>query len=124
MIPASGNGLRVADSKLPAETWIQITIHTQEAAEDENNCHLAFAACRLPPIAVLGASGRRSNSRRFPADFCPDLEALTGDRGGRQILRRFTDRILPVEAWPEELADVDTAEALSAMEHPDHREKD
>jgi len=52
----------------------------------------------------------------FSAALLPELEALTGDQGGRVVLRRHWDRciLLPAED-PLELADADTPEALLAL---------
>ena len=52
----------------------------------------------------------------FSAALLPELEALTGDQGGRVVLRRHWDLcvLIPVED-PLELADADTPEALLAL---------
>ena len=60
--------------------------------------------------------GQPGNPVLFSAALLPELEALTGDQGGRVVLRRHWDRciLLPAED-PLELADADTPEALLAL---------
>ena len=66
-------------------------------------------------ILVPTAQGRSGNPCLFPRDLFPALRALQGDRGGRQVIRRCPDRVMPLEVDPAELRDVDTAEALASL---------
>ena len=60
-------------------------------------------------ICALSWEGQRGNPAVFPAEFFPELSALTGDTGGGGVIRAHPDRLLLVEAAsPEELRDVDT----------------
>jgi len=53
--------------------------------------------------------GRRTNPVIFPAEFFPALNEITGDRGGREILRLHSSRIKTVELGKEyDDYDVDT----------------
>ena len=63
-------------------------------------------------IVVPAAEGRQGNPCIFPKDLFPALQALSGDRGGKQIIRAHPDRVLTVEVPGEALDDVDTVEAL------------
>lgn len=67
-------------------------------------------------IVAPAAHGTRGGPCTFPAEFIPDLLALTGDRGGAGILKAHPDRVLLVEVPPEELLDTDTPEALAALQ--------
>lgn len=68
----------------------------------------AFRA-RPDRICALSWQGRRGSPVIFPSDTFPDLLALTGDRGGREVIRANPARLILVEAGgPEELRDVDT----------------
>lgn len=67
-------------------------------------------------IVAPAAGGKRGGPCTFPAEFVPDLLALTGDRGGAGILKAHPDRVLLVEVPPEELLDADTPEALAALQ--------
>ena len=60
-------------------------------------------------ICSLGWQGRRGSPVIFPQSLFPDLLKLTGDQGGRKIVRANAHRLHLVEAGgPEELQDVDT----------------
>lgn len=67
-------------------------------------------------IAALAHDGVRGNPCIFPAEFFPELCALTGDVGGSAVIRRHPDRLLLLEADTEELADVDTREDLQQLQ--------
>ncbi len=66
-------------------------------------------------IVVPAAGERQGNPCLFPAAVFPELEALTGDRGGKQVIRRHQERVETVETAPEELGDVDTLADLQKM---------
>ena len=66
-------------------------------------------------IVVPAAGERQGNPCVFPAALFPDLEALTGDRGGKQLIRRFPERVERVSVAPQELFDVDTLSDLQKM---------
>lgn len=64
-------------------------------------------------ICALGWRGRRGSPAVFPAALFPELLALTGDRGGKQVICAHPDLLRIVEAsGPEELRDVDRPEDL------------
>ena len=44
--------------------------------------------------------------------YFQELLELTGDEGGRQIMRRHKDKVRIVQADPEELKDIDRKEDL------------
>ena len=73
---------------------------------------------RLRPegISALGHGGVRGNPCVFPSTLYSELMALTGDRGGSAVIRRHEDLLTLLEVPAEELYDVDTAEALEALE--------
>ena len=63
-------------------------------------------------IIVPAAEGRQGNPCVFPAALFPELEALQGDRGGKQIIRRRPELVTEIPAEAMELLDVDTVEDL------------
>ena len=67
-------------------------------------------------IVALSHGGVRGNPCLFPARFFPELMALTGDRGGSGVIRRHPEALLMLETAEEELWDVDTPQALAALE--------
>lgn len=77
-----------------------------------------FAAFDRHPdaICVCSAQGRRGNPVLFPGDLYGELLELRGDQGGRQILRRYPQRIREIPAArQEELWDVDTETDLAIL---------
>ena len=78
----------------------------------------AAALWRTHPdrIVALAHNGVRGNPCLFPARFFPELMALEGDRGGSGVIRRHGEALLLRETAEEELWDVDTPQALAALE--------
>lgn len=66
-------------------------------------------------IVVPAAGERQGNPCVFPAECFSALEALTGDRGGKQLVRRFPERVETVPVDPIELSDVDTLADLQKI---------
>ena len=59
---------------------------------------------------------RRGAPVFFPRRFFPELEAITGDEGGRQVIRRYPDALVLVELEDEgPLLDADTVEGYAAL---------
>ena len=73
---------------------------------------------RKNPDRIVGAAhgGQRGNPCVFPAGYFPELCALTGDVGGGSVILAHADKLLLFEIGEEELADVDTKEALAALQ--------
>ncbi|MGD2070216.1 MAG: molybdopterin-binding/glycosyltransferase family 2 protein [Gemmatimonadota bacterium] len=76
----------------------------------------ALEADAGPGIVVPVHRRKRGNPVLWAARYLPELAALSGDVGGRDLLRRFPDDVLEVEVDdPGVLADVDTPQALEAL---------
>lgn len=75
------------------------------------------AFCRDPDAIFVCSDGcRRGNPVLFPKELFGELMQLTGDSGGRQILRKYPGRIREIiAARPEELCDVDSAKDLEFL---------
>lgn len=70
-----------------------------------------FAAFRAAPeyIYVCGDGIHRGNPVLFPKDLFEELMKLTGDEGGRQILKKYPHRIREIcVSQKEELYDMDS----------------
>ena len=63
-------------------------------------------------LAALGHGGVRGNPCIFPARFYQELLELREDHGGSTVIRRHEAELRLLEVPAEELADVDTAEAM------------
>ncbi|MCX4371692.1 MAG: nucleotidyltransferase family protein [Dysosmobacter sp.] len=68
-------------------------------------------------LAALAHSSIRGNPCVFPARFFPELLELTEDHGGNTVIRKHEGDLRLLEVPEEELADVDTAEALEKIQN-------
>ena len=69
---------------------------------------------RHPGSIVCAGSGRRTgNPVLWDRKYFQELFNLTGDEGGRQVMRRHEESLRIVQADPEELKDIDRKEDLS-----------
>lgn len=66
-------------------------------------------------IAPQRPDGRLGNPCLFPAAFFPELRALRGDRGGKQVIRAHPEAVVTVPLPEEELFDADTKEELRRL---------
>ena len=73
---------------------------------------------RAHPDCIVGLSHNdvRGNPCVFPRRFFPELTALEGDVGGNVVIRAHPEALLLFEAPAAELQDVDTVEALAAVQ--------
>lgn len=109
-------GLRALEDREPSAVAVclgdmpRVRSATLEALVD------ALQAEAHPGIVVPVHRRKRGNPVLWAARYLPELAALSGDVGGRELLRRFPDDVLEVEVDdPGVLADVDTPEALDAL---------
>ncbi len=66
-------------------------------------------------IVLPAARGRRGNPVLWPRDCFSELLSVSGDRGGREILRNAGDRLLTVETAGQGIfTDIDNHEQLAA----------
>jgi molybdenum cofactor cytidylyltransferase len=76
--------------------------------------HLILALSAQAPGAILRAAtedGRPGHPVLFPADLLPELAALTGDTGAREVLKRHPARVNLVPLGGDRaLVDLDTPE--------------
>ena len=77
---------------------------------------LAFYREHPTRIVAAAHGGRRGNPCVFPAAYYGELCALAGDVGGSAVIRAHADALLLFEVGADELADVDTREALRDLE--------
>ena len=74
-----------------------------------------LAEFRADRIVVPVADGRRGNPVVWPRRFFPDLMAIEGDTGGRQLIEANAGAVIEVELGPGVALDVDTPEGLAAV---------
>ncbi|MDG4648407.1 nucleotidyltransferase family protein [Roseibacterium sp. SDUM158017] len=83
-----------------------------------SDLHLLIALSRQAPRAILRAAaqdGTPGHPVLFPADLLGELQALTGDTGARDVLRRHSGRVhlVPLKGR-RALTDLDTPEDWAA----------
>lgn len=65
-------------------------------------------------VVMATAAGRRGNPVLWSRRFFPELSAVTGDTGGRQVIAGVPEAVVEVELGEAAALDVDTPEALAA----------
>jgi molybdenum cofactor cytidylyltransferase len=74
-----------------------------------------------PPIVMTTYSGKRSHPVLFARELFPELLALEGDRGARDVIRRHRDRVAEVDSGrPTPPADIDTEDAYRVLKESWH----
>lgn len=112
-LPAGIDGVLIALGDMPRVT--PETLRRLAAAFDP-------AAGRA--ICVPVQAGQRGNPILWAATLIPEMRGLAGDQGARGLLARHVDLVHPVPVDdPGVLIDVDTPEALAALERNDCRQK-
>ena len=66
-------------------------------------------------IVCMAHDGTRGNPCIFPKVFFPELCALSGDKGGGEVILAHLDRLLLFETDGQELIDADTPTALKKL---------
>ncbi|GAB4243223.1 MAG: nucleotidyltransferase family protein [Ekhidna sp.] len=51
----------------------------------------------------------------FGQDYCDELLKITGDRGAKSVIRKFSDRVKPI-TFEEGILDIDTKEDIAYLE--------
>lgn len=74
----------------------------------------AFAVCGYG-VGCVCAGGRRGNPAAFAGRYREELMALTGDRGGSQLMRLYPEDLWLYQVPEEELRDVDRPEDLKRV---------
>lgn len=73
---------------------------------------LNTAAVHKGQIICAGSRERPGNPVLWDRAFFHALTDLEGDNGGKQVMSHYQDKVRYVEAWPEELKDVDLKDDL------------
>ena len=64
-------------------------------------------------IVCAGYDGMRGNPVLWGSTYFQELMHLTGDTGGRQLMKQYEEKIRIVECAPEELKDIDRREDMT-----------
>lgn len=73
---------------------------------------LSVCEARHARLGCLVSGEHRGNPVWFSADLRPELEQLTGDTGGRAVLKRHWEQAVTLEVNRKELEDVDLPSCL------------
>lgn len=107
-------GLEKSEGVCPNLQGVMFSVCDQPGL-DPSTMQRMFNTASLHPgsIVCAGNGMRTSNPVLWDRKYFPELLKLTGDEGGRQVLRRHGDSIRIIQADPEELKDIDRREDLS-----------
>lgn len=107
------SSIRVGVAALPdGVEWVVILLGDQpEVTPEVVNRVLEARGAGRPMVAPV-YRGRQGNPVAFHASVFPELEALTGDEGGRPLLERDPGRVTRLELDLPMPRDVDTREDL------------
>lgn len=104
-VPDDAEGALVCLGDMPAVT----AGHIRRIVE-------AFAPEAGRAICVPVSDGRRGNPVLFARRFFPEMRALSGDVGARELIARHAGQVCPVAMEDDAvLTDLDTADALAAF---------
>ena len=102
-------GIRSCGS-LDAEDYLCFSVADQPALTQESFARLLDTASEQPLTACLSCGDQSGNPTLFSAVLADELCALEGDRGGKSVMRRHSERHLDVPCTAEELFDIDFRE--------------
>ena len=106
-------GLKKALEDRPGLKGILFTVCDQPGLDTSTMQQIFRTTSRHPGSIVCAGSGERTgNPVCWDRTFFPELLTLEGDEGGRQIMRKYREKVRIVQADPEELKDIDRREDL------------
>ena len=113
---ASSLALGVAATEADRPDGIMIMLADMPALTVSNLNALieAFRACESKCIVRAAADGKPGNPVLFPSRLHAQLKSLTGDTGGREIVRTAGLPVIDVEIGESALIDVDTPDTVEA----------
>lgn len=100
---------------LAGETEAYVFFVADQPKLEETTIKRLLSSCEAKNalLGCLVSGERRGNPVWFSALLRPELEALTGDTGGRVVLQKYWAQAVKVEADRSELEDVDLPSCLS-----------
>lgn len=84
-----------------------------ETVKNFLDCFFRLSLQGKASIGCLCAEGRRGNPAVFHRRYREELLALTGDKGGSQIIKRYPGQVMEYPASPKELADIDCRQDIN-----------
>lgn len=106
-------GLKKALECTPGLKGVLFSVCDQPGLETATMQKIFCMSALHPGSIVCAGNGEKTgNPVCWDSVFFPELLALKGDGGGRQIMRKYKERVRIVQADPEELKDIDRKEDL------------
>ncbi len=102
-------GIRSCEPLMP-EDYLCFSVADQPGMTAESIGRLLDAASKNPLTACLNCGEHSGNPTLFSAVLADELCALEGDRGGKTVMRRHTEKHLDIPCNADELFDVDIRE--------------
>lgn len=110
-------GLEACLKVYPDVKGVLFTVCDQPDIRSQTIMRLLETARNNPgKIACVGREGQPGNPVVWDRRYFRELMELTGDVGGRQVMKRYPQEILLLEALEEELRDIDYKSDLDARE--------
>lgn len=106
-------GINAASEPEPEDAYVFFVADQPGLTTESVDGLLDFYKIAGKGMACTIAEGRIGNPVVFSARYVPELLAITGDKGGKQVLRRHPEDVAYYEVRPEELLDVDSKEDMS-----------
>jgi molybdenum cofactor cytidylyltransferase len=78
----------------------------------------AFSPADGRAICIAMHGSKRGNPVLWAKEYFPEIEALTGDSGAKDLLLRHQEQLCEIESDSGVLRDIDTPEALAALRAP------
>lgn len=101
-------GLKRCLKEHPEVRGILFCVADQPGISSGTLCRMIGMAQKSPEKIICAGHGRgRGNPVLWPHTYFQELLELSGDIGGRQIIKKYPSEILVCETRPEELKDID-----------------
>jgi molybdenum cofactor cytidylyltransferase len=117
--------IRAGVATLPAEAEAVVITLGDQPLIDGNIIRNVLAAWRTAPPGIRAVAAEYEDGRGHPVLFgaalFAELRALEGDRGARELLASLGESLAVVHASGVRPADVDTRDALAALERGGRR---
>lgn len=109
-------GIRTC-SEIAESDYVMFCVADQPYMNKEELCSFLDAFFQSQKgIGCLSHNGIMGNPVIFHSDYVPELLALTGDTGGKKVVREHLDDVLKYEVANEKsLQDIDRPECLKGM---------
>ncbi len=109
--------IRLGTERMEADTELYVYCTADQPRLDgKTMAEFLYAFSANPSgIGCVSAGGKKGNPAVFRGRYREELMALTGDRGGSQLMKRYPEEVWRYPVAEEMLADVDVPEELERL---------